>query len=104
MGPADLDLMVIVPRDLPSRTASLNEALAGTHIRVVVDRRQGERRRACQVAAGERRHGDRRAATRVVAYVYACPVVAVGPPPIAGMPRDSRPSSSARFEGTRAEG
>src|SRR5262245_17140766 len=51
----DPDLMVIVPRDLPSRAAVLNEALAGTAIRVLVDRRHGDRRRARQGAAGERR-------------------------------------------------
>jgi len=102
----DLNLMVIVPRDLPSRVATLNEALAGTAICVVVDRRQRERRRAHQAAAAERRHGDRRAATRVVAYVYACPVVAVGTPPTAGTPADSPasgPSSSAGLEGTGAQ-
>jgi hypothetical protein len=86
-SPRDLDLMVIVPRDRPARAATLNEALAGTAIRVVVDRRQGERRATYQAASAERRHTDRRGETRVVAYVYACPVVTAGA------------SGSARSEG-----
>jgi hypothetical protein len=85
-GNADLDLLVIVPRDLPSRAAILNETLAGTAIRVVVDRRRGDRRHVHQSVAVERRHGDRRAAPRVVAWVYACPVVAVGTPRTTGTP------------------
>ena len=84
----DLDLMVIVPREFPSRTATLSEALAGTSIGVVVDRRQGERRQAYQAATGERRQSDRRVGTRVVGYVYSCPVVAVEAPSIAGRPPD----------------
>jgi hypothetical protein len=99
----DLNLMVIVPRYLPSRVATLKETLAGTAIRVVAERRQGERRRGCQAAAAEQRHGDRRAAPRVVAYVYACPVVAVGTPPTGGTPVGSPvsgPSPSPRLEDT----
>jgi hypothetical protein len=85
----DQNLMVIVPRNFPSRLATLTETLAGTAIRVVADRRQGERRRSHHAAATEQRHGDRRAAPpRVVAYVYACPVVAVGGPSTAGKPAD----------------
>ena len=79
----DQNLMVIVPRHLPSRLATLTETLAGTTIQVVADRRYGERRRSHQAAAADQRHGDRRAAPRVVAYVYACPVVAGGPSPTA---------------------
>ena len=83
MDPA---LMVIVPHHLPARAATLNEALAGTNIRVVVDRRHGERRRAQQPATVQRRQQDRRTgAQRVVAYVYACPVIAVGPSSSTGM-------------------
>src|SRR5215471_5602100 len=81
-GEARMDpaLMVIVPHHLPARAATLNEALAGTNIQVVMDRRHGERRRTHQPADVQRRQGDRRGAARVVAYVYACPVVAVGSP------------------------
>jgi hypothetical protein len=92
MDPA---LMVIVPHHLPARAATLNEALAGTNIQVVIDRRHGERRRAQHPAGVQRRQGDRRGASRVVAYVYACPVVAVGPSPPAS------PDLSPSLEGTR---
>jgi hypothetical protein len=98
----DLDLMVIVPRELPSRAASLTSALAGTAIQVVVDRRFGERRRAHQPPAVERRQADRRAPTRVVAYVYACPVVAVGtrqPPGARGNALRTTGRLNAGFEG-----
>jgi hypothetical protein len=98
----DTGLMVIVPPDLRARATTLNEALAGTAIHVVVDRRREERRCAYQPATAERRRDDRRAAARVVAYVYACPVVAVGPPPSAGTLGDapaSLPSSSPNFQG-----
>jgi hypothetical protein len=90
-----LDLMVIVPGDLPSRAGILGDALAGTAIRVVVDRRRGERRCAYQAAAGERRHAERRAETRTVAYVYACPVVAVWAPQRRGRPANF-PASTPR--------
>ena len=80
----DQKLFVIVPRGLPSRAATLNETLAGTAIRVVIDRRQGDRRHDRRAAAAERRHGDRRAVPRVVAWVYACPVVTAGTPSTAG--------------------
>ena len=88
-----LDLMVIVPCDLPSQAGILGEALAGTAIRVVVDRRQGERRCTYQAAAGERRHAERRTETQTVAYVYACPVVAVWAPPRRGRPANSPAST-----------
>ena len=81
----DSSLMVIVPPHLPARAATLSEALAGTTIRVQVDRRHGDRRQAQQPADVQRRQGDRRGTARVVAYVYACPVVAVGTPSTAGM-------------------
>ena len=75
MDPA---LMVIVPRHLPARAATLNEALAGTNIQVVVDRRHGERRQVHQPAVVQRRQGgDRRSPARVVGYIYACPVISV---------------------------
>ena len=77
----DLALLVIVPRDNPSRADALSRALAGTDIRVIVDRRRGERRSTYRAVPQERRHGDRRASARIVAYVYACPVVAVRPTP-----------------------
>jgi hypothetical protein len=70
--------MVIVPRDLPGRTTTLSDALAGTTIRVLVDRRETERRRSPELAVPERRQHDRRTTPRIVAYVHACPVVAVG--------------------------
>ena len=74
-------LMVIVPHHLLARAATLSEALAGTTIRVQVDRRHGERRRAQLPTDAQRRQRDRRSDTqRVVAYVYACPVIAVGNP------------------------
>ena len=76
----DPGLMVIVPHHLPARAATLNQALAGTNIQVVIDRRHGERRRVQQSPVVQRRQGDRRGTARVVAYVYACPVVAVGTP------------------------
>jgi hypothetical protein len=82
----DRDLMVIVPRDFPSRATALNEVLAGTAIRIVVDRRQGERRCTYEAASAERRQSDRRAAARVMAYVHACPVVAGGLLPTVGTP------------------
>lgn len=85
MDPA---LMVIVPSHLPTRAATLNEALADTNIQVVVDRRRGERRRvelSPESPVVQRRQGDRRGPARVVAYVYACPVVAVGTPSTGGM-------------------
>ena len=102
----DTGLMVIVPRDLRALAATLNEALAGTAIDIVVDRRRGERRCAHQPVAVERRRNDRRAATRVVAYAYACPVVAVGPQPSADTPEDSPanwPSSSPALQGAGGE-
>jgi len=78
--------MVIVPRHLPARAATLSEALVGTNIRVVIDRRHGERRRTQQTPAVQRRlGGDRRGPVRVVAYVYACPVIAVRLPESASM-------------------
>jgi hypothetical protein len=81
----DSSLMVIVPPHLPARAATLSEALAGTTIRVQLDRRRGERRRAQLPAEVQRRRGDRRSDTqRVVAYVYACPVIAVGTPSSSG--------------------
>jgi hypothetical protein len=81
----DSSLMVIVPPHLPARAATLSEALAGTTIRVQLDRRHGERRRAELPATVQRRQGDRRSDTqRVVAYVYACPVIAVGTPSPSG--------------------
>jgi hypothetical protein len=73
----DQALMVIVPHHLPARAAALTEALARTNIQVVVDRRHGERRRAHQPPDVQRRQGDRRRSARVVAYVYACPVISV---------------------------
>ena len=82
----DPGLMVIVPHHLPARAATLSEALAGTTIRVQVDRRHGERRRTQMPAEVQRRQQDRRSDNqRVVAYVYACPVIAVGPPSTGGM-------------------
>jgi hypothetical protein len=75
----DHDLMVIVPPNLLARAHSLNEALTGTRIRVVVDRRQGERRCSYEEAASERRLSDRRAETRILGYVLACPVVTTAP-------------------------
>jgi hypothetical protein len=89
----DLKLTVIVPRDLHSRAATLSKALAGTAIGVVVDRRQGERRRARQEIDVERRKADRRATPRIVAYAYSCPVVAVGVPSGAGALPTSRASA-----------
>jgi hypothetical protein len=81
----DPSLMVIVPHHLPARAATLSEALAGTTIRVQLDRRHGERRRAQQPTDVQRRQHDRRSDTqRVVAYVYACPVIAVGTPSSGG--------------------
>ena len=77
---SDPGLMVIVPPSLPSRASTLSAALAGSDIQVLVDRRRGERRRARQTNGPERRQDDRRSAPRVVAYVYACPVVAVASP------------------------
>jgi hypothetical protein len=77
----DPSLVALAPRALSSRAVALREALVGSTIRVVVDQRQGERRGANQPTTLERRHGDRRAPTRIVAYVYGCPVVAVGLPP-----------------------
>ena len=85
----DPGLMVIVPHHLPARAATLSEALAGTNIQVVIDRRHGERRRVQQPPVVQRRRGERRGTARVVAYVYACPVVvAVGTPPRASGPPD----------------
>ena len=81
----DPGLLVIVPHHLPVRAATLTEALAGSNIRVVIDRRRGERRRSQQPADVQRRQSDRRGAARVVAYVYACPVVAVENPSTDGV-------------------
>jgi hypothetical protein len=78
----ELDLMVIVPPNLSSRADALNEALTGTRIRIVIDRRRGERRCAYQAVA-ERRRSDRRAETRVLGYVLACPVVTTVMRPLA---------------------
>jgi hypothetical protein len=75
----DPGLMVIVPSHLPARAATLNAALADTNIQVVIDRRRGERRRVEESPVVQRRQGDRRGPARVVAYVYACPVIAVEP-------------------------
>src|SRR5262249_32325515 len=88
----DPGLLVIVPHHLPARAAMLNEALAGTSIRVIIDRRRGERRQSQQPVSVQRRQRDRRGATpRVVAFVYACPVIAVGTAPtnamLSGFPR-----------------
>jgi hypothetical protein len=95
----DRDLMVIVPRDHSGRAATLNETLAGTAIRVVIDRRLGERRSAHRPAGAERRHTDRRARTRVVAYVYACPIVEIGMLPAAGPPTDFPATVEGRSSG-----
>jgi hypothetical protein len=81
----DPGLMVIVPHHLPARAATLSEALSGTAIRVQIDRRRGERRRAQLPVEVQRRQRDRRSDTqRVVAYVYGCPVIAVGTPSTSG--------------------
>jgi hypothetical protein len=102
------DLMVIVPFDMPSRAATLRQALGGTDIRVLVDRRRNERRReerhpGSQAVSEERRRADRRAVMRPVAYVYACPVVAaIRTMPAADTTEDppaSRVSSSAGLDG-----
>jgi len=102
------DLMVIVPFDMLSRAATLRQALGGTDIRVLMDRRRDERRREArhhgpQAVSAERRRADRRAAMRPVAYVYACPVVAaIRTMPAADTTDDppaSRASSSAGLEG-----
>jgi hypothetical protein len=90
----DPSLMVIVPHHLPARAATLSEALAGTTIRVQIDRRRGERRRAQLPATVQRRQSDRRSdMQRVVAYVYACPVIAVGTPSTSGTLSNLRASS-----------
>jgi len=99
-GQTDLDLLVIVPRDLPSRLATLKATLAGTAIRVLADRRQGERRRSYQAVAAEQRHRDRRTTPRVVAWVYACPVVAVATSPTAGTPPATGSTPNPGRQGT----
>jgi hypothetical protein len=100
----DRDLMVIVPRGHLERARILEATLRGTTIRVVIDRRLGERRRAHRAADGERRDRDRRATPRVVGYVYACPVVEIGPRPTAGMEFPARElRGSARRMGAEPE-
>jgi hypothetical protein len=81
----DPSLVVIVPPDLPTRAAILREALAGTNIRVIVDQRRGERRQVQQPVLVQRRRRERRGPARVVAYVYACPVLAVETSPTDAM-------------------
>jgi hypothetical protein len=91
------DLIVIVPRNLRSRASTLGRALTGTNIRVVVDRRIGERRAGGLGTPAERRLGDRRSTARVVAYVYACPVIEVDSPP-----RPAQASARASVSPARA--
>jgi hypothetical protein len=103
---SDRDLMVIVPRGHLERARILEATLRGTTIRVVIDRRLGERRREYRAADAERRDRDRRATTRVVGYVYACPVVEIGPRPTAvrGMEHPARElRGSARRMGAEPE-
>jgi hypothetical protein len=101
MDPA---LMVLVPHYLPARASTLTEALSGTAIHVVVDRRRRDRRKECQAPTVDRRQCDRRGEPRIVAYVYACPVIAVDPPSTSDPAPESRPGNLAFGIGLRWAG
>jgi hypothetical protein len=74
-------LLVVVPRELPSRIGYLEDRLAGTGIEIVLDRRRAERRRGRQRQSQDRRREDRRGDCRVFGYVYGCSIVRVGQGP-----------------------
>ena len=65
-GPRPARPMLIVGRTHVALYDSLNRAFGGLGgIPVLLDRRRGERRRAIQSVAAERRHGERRSLPRI---------------------------------------
>ncbi|HEX9710207.1 MAG TPA: hypothetical protein VGB42_09620 [Candidatus Thermoplasmatota archaeon] len=74
------ELLVVVPRALPSRVGYLGGYLVGSGIEIILDRRRAQRRRSSAPRAGGRRREDRRGPHRLVGYLYGCRIVRVGQP------------------------
>jgi len=52
--------VIVVPPDMPETCAELSAALAGEDVSVLLDRRQGDRRRQVMPPIAERRRQERR--------------------------------------------